>query len=303
MPWVVGIDEAGYGPNLGPLVQAAGVVPLPDDDPDGWRTLASVMRRSGEPVDGRLLVDDSKKVYARGGLPGLERVVWTVGGWEPGATFGEWLAGVVVPTALPALAAEPWFDPAEPLPLRPVPAVRLPLPVRLVAWPVPPAEFNRLCDQAGSKAAVLARGLAELVRAVWADLPRNGTPVVIHCDKHGGRNYYAALLAEVFPGGAVRPLRESAAESTYEVGRLGRPVRVVFRPRAESAGLPVALASVLAKYLRELCMRQFNRFWAGHVPGLRPTAGYPADARRFYAAIQPVLGQLGLNEDHVWRRR
>lgn len=303
MAWVVGVDEAGYGPNLGPLVQAATVVPLPDDDPSGWRTLAPVVRRSGEPADGRLLVDDSKTVYTRGGLPGLERVVWAAGGGEQGATFGKWLEGVVIPAALPALTAEPWFDPAEPLPLRPVSVVRLPLPVRLIAWPVPPAEFNRVCDQAGSKAAVLARGLAELVRAVLARLPRDGTPVVIHCDKHGGRNYYAALLAEVFPGGDVRALRESAADSIYEVGRLGRPVCVVFRPRAESAGLPVALASILAKYLRELCMRQFNRFWAGCVPGLRPTAGYPVDARRFYAAIRPVMEQLGLREDHVWRKR
>ena len=30
--WVVGIDEAGYGPNLGPLVQAAVGLYLPDDD-------------------------------------------------------------------------------------------------------------------------------------------------------------------------------------------------------------------------------------------------------------------------------
>ena len=30
MPWVVGIDEAGYGPNLGPLVQSAVALRLPD---------------------------------------------------------------------------------------------------------------------------------------------------------------------------------------------------------------------------------------------------------------------------------
>ena len=35
MPWVVGIDEAGYGPNLGPLVQSAVALRLPDDDPGG----------------------------------------------------------------------------------------------------------------------------------------------------------------------------------------------------------------------------------------------------------------------------
>ena len=47
MPWVVGIDEAGYGPNLGPLVQAAVALRLPDDDLAGWTTLASRVRRCG----------------------------------------------------------------------------------------------------------------------------------------------------------------------------------------------------------------------------------------------------------------
>ncbi len=62
MPWVVGIDEAGYGPNLGPMVQAAVALHLPDDDPAGWETLKATVRRAHEPDDGRLLVDDSKKV-------------------------------------------------------------------------------------------------------------------------------------------------------------------------------------------------------------------------------------------------
>src|SRR3954464_7575619 len=73
--WVVGIDEAGYGPNLGPLVQAAVALYLPDDDPAGWETLRPVVRRCGEKNDKRLLIDDSKKVYTRGGLAALERAV------------------------------------------------------------------------------------------------------------------------------------------------------------------------------------------------------------------------------------
>src|SRR5450755_3884723 len=73
--WVVGIDEAGYGPNLGPLVQAAVGLHLPDDDPAGWETLKTVVRRSHEKDDGRLLIDDSKKVYTSGGLEALEKSV------------------------------------------------------------------------------------------------------------------------------------------------------------------------------------------------------------------------------------
>ena len=78
MPWVVGIDEAGYGPNLGPLVQAAVALNLPDGDTAGWDTLKPVVRRCHEKADGRLLIDDSKKVYTRGGLEALERGVWSI---------------------------------------------------------------------------------------------------------------------------------------------------------------------------------------------------------------------------------
>jgi hypothetical protein len=99
------------------------------------------------------------------------------------------------------------------------------------------------------------------------------------------------------------PVFESAKCSEYRVERLGRDVRLVFRPRAEQASLPVALASMVAKYLRELFMRQFNRFWVERVPGLIPTAGYPGDARRFYEAIRPAMKKLSMPESAVWRRK
>jgi hypothetical protein len=78
MPWVIGIDEAGYGPNLGPLVQAAVSLRLPEGDDAGWETLRPALRRSHEREDHRLLIDDSKKVYTKGGLEALERGVRAV---------------------------------------------------------------------------------------------------------------------------------------------------------------------------------------------------------------------------------
>jgi hypothetical protein len=150
---------------------------------------------------------------------------------------------------------------------------------------------------------VLSNGLAELIPATLADLPRDGEPVVYLCDKHGGRNYYAGMLQAAFPDGWIVPERESAEESRYRVELLDRPVTVTFRPRADGDSVAVAMASMLCKYLRELCMLQFNRFWARHVPGIRPTAGYPGDAKRFFDEIRPAMAKLGLAEDQVWRKR
>jgi len=315
MPWVVGIDEAGYGPNLGPLVQAAVALRLPDGDPAGWETLRPVVRRCGEKADGRLLIDDSKQVYTRHGLAALERGVQAALLLME-STVGDLLRRSALPGVHEELTGEAWYDPAEPAPVAADPgtvfadfdafAKRSEAGAGFgapAASVVPAPRFNRVCDENGSKAVVLSHGLAELIPAALGGMRRDGEPVVIQCDKHGGRNYYAAMLQEAFPDGWIVPERESADESRYRVELLDRPVTITFRPRAEADSVAVALASMLCKYLREVCMRQFNRFWAVHVPGIRPTAGYPGDAKRFFEEIRPAMAKLGLTDDQVWRKR
>ncbi|HEV3436203.1 MAG TPA: hypothetical protein VG122_02525 [Gemmata sp.] len=315
MPWVIGIDEAGYGPNLGPLVQAAVSLKLPDGDSAGWETLRSVVRRVYEEADGRLLIDDSKKVYTQGGLEALERSVRAaLILLDP--TVGDLIRKMGVSGVREELAGEPWYEADEAAPVIAQPetvwAAFVALAEGLPAgtgfgWPavavVPAARFNRICDVSGSKATVLSRGLAELISTTLAELRQDGEPVVIHCDKHGGRHFYAGMVQEVFPKGWVVTEKESADESRYRVELLNRPVQIAFRPRADGDSVAVALASMLCKYLREVCMRQFNRFWAKHVPGLKPTAGYPSDARRFFAEIQPAMAKLGLTDEQVWRKK
>ena len=67
--------------------------------------------------------------------------------------------------------------------------------------------------------------------------------------------------------------------------------------------LPTALASMTAKYLRELSMRAFNEFWCARVPGLRPTAGYPTDAPRSNSEIAPCSASWAIDDHVLWRNR
>lgn len=310
MPWVVGVDEAGYGPNLGPLAQVAVSLRLPDVDPAGWDTLRPHVRRAGEKDDGRVLIDDSKLVHQGvHGLARLERGVLGCFGGHP-RTLAELLAELALAACAEDVCAEHWCESAGLVPLHPDPVPDLrpalagsgvavgPTAVNLVV----PWVFNRVVAGSGNKSTVLTTGLVQLLRALSGRLAGDD-PVLVLCDKQGGRNFYAPLLTEAFDGGRVVAECESADESRYRVEGLDRTVTVVFRPRADAGSASVALASMAAKYLREVCMRQFNAFWAKHVPGLKPTAGYPGDARRFYGAIRDAMARLGVAEECVWRCR
>jgi hypothetical protein len=163
-----------------------------------------------------------------------------------------------------------------------------------------PGALNELIQQRGSKGAALSQLTLQLVSQVMEPLGEGTISVV--CDKHGGRNRYARLLSEHFPQWLIEIWGEGRRQSVYCFGPAERRAQFRFQMKAESC-LPVALASMASKYLRELAMRALNDFWAAHVPGLRPTAGYPRDARRFKADIAEIQTELEIEDRVLWRKK
>ena len=310
MAWFVGIDEAGYGPNLGPMVQAAVAVEVPEGL-DPWLALAPWLRRASEKDTSRVLVDDSKKVNSgKSGLAKLEAGPAAFLGLRPGTTLGEWLEAVGRSGTVDELGNEAWYDGKESLPLfDDVPSDRrdalrdagihtLLLGVKVFPAPI----FNRIIAGSGTKATVTGIGVTSLLATIRTGLT-GFERVIVSCDKLGGRNHYTPIVQAAFPEAWTVAELESAAESRYRIESLGRPVTVLFRPRADAESPATALASMTAKYLREVFMAQFNRWWQARVPDLAPTAGYPVDAKRFFAHIEPHLPALAVAKADVWREK
>ena len=321
MPWIIGIDEAGYGPNLGPFVMTSVACRVPEAlaGADLWQVLRAAVRHSHEADDGRLIVADSKLVYsATRGLHHLETTVLAaLSSCLPAQECAlHHCLKALAPAAHADLAAEPWYTGTSPLPTAGEPARLEPAAGAFfqasaagqVAWGlvrsvvVCSSRFNRLLDQWGSKGAVLGHALGELLAA---NRSPDGTADPLHflIDKHGGRNTYAAMLQDAWGDGMVVAHEEGMQRSTYSVPGLEREIRLTFQPRADAEYFCVALASMVSKYLREVLMLEFNRFWQTHVPGMKPTAGYPGDADRFYRQIEAVAARLNLARESLWRRK
>jgi hypothetical protein len=357
MAFLIGTDEAGYGPNLGPLVISASVWHVPDgpDESGLYRRLAAIVSPAPERADAaaasRVAIADSKMLYHSGhGLRLLERGLWAAWGAEDGTgeqgtgdrgqgsrgrvrrgppdpaeteqgrgkqvpeTFaGVWerLSGESAAARHAALSGgcddQPAPLDADPEELRRLgPAFASALAsagVRLIALrslAVFPAEFNEAAERYGSKGEALSRWTLGLVARLAAAL--GDEPISVVCDKHGGRNHYLPLLLDFFPEHFIETNGESRQRSVYRFGPPERRVEICFQAKGESH-LPTALASMASKYLRELAMRAFCGFWCARVPGLRPTAGYPQDARRFRDEIAPLQRELGIEDNRVWRNR
>ena len=171
-----------------------------------------------------------------------------------------------------------------------------------------PKEFNRKVQAVNSKGKVLSSETMALVRLAvdnfLTNLPSassdqgklpNGWVI---CDKHGGRNRYDDVISEAFEDRFVFRIEEGGPRSVYRVGDL----EFCFRTKAEAL-LPVALASMVSKYVREVTMMRFNAFWKQHLPELKPTKGYPLDAVRFWSDIEKTVERLGLSKSDLLRCR
>jgi hypothetical protein len=311
---LIGMDEAGLGPNLGPFVVALTVWDVPGSpfDFDFWKTFEDVLTNSPGAHDNRLHVADSKEVFQpKRGFAALERGVLAalrMNGLEP-RSFEELCQSLSANSTQHDGITEipPWY---RDIPLElPTETIDIGISdawstacqshgVRLVAIKaaiVEPQQFNQLIDDYDNKSLVVSRVAFQLLRSVWS--PDEAETFVVG-DKHGGRNRYDQLLSEVLDGEMIFRLEEGADRSDYRVGKSV----LRFQPRAEEHG-PVAFASMTAKYVRELAMSRFNQFWASHVDGLKPTQGYPVDAKRFREEIAAAQRKLGITDNVLWRKR
>ena len=310
------MDEAGYGPNLGPLVVTVTVWEVPGSprEFDLWDAMSAVAQQTPTKEPLKLHVADSKQVYSPGkGLAALEKSVLSalrMLGRTP-QTLTELSEELQPRISNLKFDTPPWLSDAElKLPIESNSGLISDLATKWLeccqrsgvtlkeirSEIVQPQRFNALVRAADNKALALSRLSLNLLRSVWN--PDDKEPTLVICDKHGGRNRYEDLLAEVLDGQMVFSVGEAKERSVYRVGS----TELRFQMKAE-ANFLVALASIVCKYVRELSMHVFNQFWAKHLPNVKPTAGYPVDAARFKAEISEVQAQREITDDVLWRER
>lgn len=309
---LIGMDEAGYGPNLGPLVLASTVWEVPGDPQtvDLADLLRDVVDTRSHARWTRLHMADSKLVnVGKEGLRSLETTALALlhtNALTP-ATLQQLLSVV---TGDPFVPTEPWelADLVIPVAADPVQiharsselqSCLLRQQVALAAIRVTlvsPRKFNALLTEHGSKGVLLTHEAMQLLGRVW-DV-NDSLPTLFIGDKHGGRNRYDDDLREVVNDAFIMRLEESRQVSRYRV----QQTELRFQMQGEQH-LPVAAASIVAKYIRELTMLQFNAFWQQHLPDLHPTKGYPVDARRYLQQIDPLRQQLNVDLSTLWRER
>ncbi len=335
-----GIDEAGYGPMFGPLVIGRMVLGVEASDhgdgakpsatapqPDLWRLLSKVVcREIGKIKKGRthrLAVNDSKKIHSQSsGIKHLELGVLAFAGLadKHPSDVCQWL-DVLGERSHHDLNALPWYAADDRAPWQTLPCTvsageaaisRAMLAAEAKTRGVRTLDFgaavvfedrfNRMVAATRSKASASFTFVAGHLQHIWEQFGTQRPVVAV--DRQSGRMHYRELLAMTFPDAHITIEREGDVASVYQLVQtrpVPRAMSVRFEVQAEQDHMPVALASMISKYTRELLMARFQNWFTHHAPTIKPTAGYATDAKRFWQEIQPILPELAIQPGQIQR--
>ncbi|TWT76736.1 hypothetical protein CA13_72340 [Planctomycetes bacterium CA13] len=316
---LIAVDEAGYGPRLGPLVVAATAWRLPDQAATKAAMVEAFdsLRKPIIAGERTLLVDDSKKVFhprGRDSLGILASVASVCRSWSDcsGETMFDWL-GQIAADDLVWIKKTPWLSAMLKDRLEEMPDANEVIDqwcegeitledvqTRIVTA----SQFNQAIERGQNKSDLLSDLSLGLVASI-VEANRNESKISVFCDRHGGRRYYGGLLQHFFNESMLRVISETATESHYELSSKAETIEIRFTVKGDSF-TPVALSSMHAKYLRELCMNELNRYFAQHAKKgqtIVPTAGYPSDAGRFLSEIDEIIQRKKIKRDRLVRCR
>lgn len=360
MAILVGIDEAGYGPILGPMVVSSTAFTIPDRHlkSDLYSLLANAVTTKKSRLAGRVLITDSKKAYSRSaGIGHLRRTVLAAlaagaagSGGDAGksspdtddptsnhhpATTAE-LLKILCPQCCRRLDEYPWYQKLSETPLGADPddihiaatVLKNTLSANnmnilgINACCLDVGHYNTMVSAVKNKATVLFTAVSTLIKQAFDNTYSSPNPdspppwrhdrgdtdpdsaiLQIIIDRQGGRVNYRNTLARMFPDMQIKIIRQDTAISSYELTQGQKKMRLHFAVKADSLHLPVALASMTSKYIRELLIGSLNSYFLTHCTHLKPTAGYWKDGLRFIEDIKGNLPHLKYDSEKLIRSR
>ena len=156
--------------------------------------------------------------------------------------------------------------------------------------------LNSRLAQGTNKLAVDLELFEDLIASARA---RHGGPLLAVCGMIGGIRDYASRMTSLGPGEPQR-LPGRRAQRRYAIDGLGE---IRFEVDADARHLPVALASIVGKYVREICMLRIGRFYRRADPSLELSSGYhdPVTSR-FIEQTEPLRRRLRI-VDACFRRQ
>ena len=314
---IAGIDEAGLGPKLGPLIVSSSAFRVADSyDPEKttlWDIFTKTITSKKTKTDTRLLITDSKIAYNAKGVTGLKNVVINFlkayHNVDKITNVHELISLLDAHHQIEHITKSKWFsdlsdqsstdprlglDTSSTVDLITSEAEILPLRSRILTAHM----LNKLFMQGLNKSEVLLLQTGTHIKHLIDTYTDQSIKIIV--DKQGGKTYYAPFLIDILGGEWVETIKESAQSSLYKIRH---NIYIEFTPKADQKEFTVALASIISKFLREILMDNFNTFFTNKIPNLKPTAGYPEDAKRFFAELTDYLTQAKINKGEIWRER